>query len=106
MSRNNAPVIRPWATICVTAPVPTAIAVAGILITAALFLRALQRVFLGPERLPDAPGTPRPFADLHAGEAAAIVPLLALATVIGVLPRFLLDVIEPASRALVELVTR
>ena len=89
-----------------SAPVPTAIAVAGILITAALFLRALQRVFLGPERLPDAPGTPRPFADLHASEAAAIVPLLALATVIGLLPRFLLDVIEPASRVLLELVAR
>jgi NADH-quinone oxidoreductase subunit M len=88
------------------APVPTAIAVTGILITAGLFLLALQRVFLGPERLPDAPGTPRPFPDLHASETAAIVPLLALATVIGVLPRFLLDVIEPASRALVELVAR
>jgi NADH-quinone oxidoreductase subunit M len=89
-----------------SAPVPTALAVAGILITAALFLRALQRLFLGPLRLPDAPGTPRPFVDLHAGETIAIVPLLALATVIGVLPRFLLDVIEPASRALGELVAR
>jgi NADH-quinone oxidoreductase subunit M len=94
-----------------SAPVLTAIAVAGILVTAALFLRALQRVFLGPQiltsqRLPDAPGTPRPFADLHASETAAIVPLLALAAVIGVLPRFLLDVIEPATRALVELVGR
>ncbi|GAA0922175.1 NADH-quinone oxidoreductase subunit M [Pseudonocardia zijingensis] len=89
-----------------SAPVPTAIAVTGILVTAGLFLLALQRVFLGPERVPDAPGTPRPFSDLHASEIAAIVPLLALATVIGVLPRFLLDVIEPASRALVELVAR
>ncbi|TQM09826.1 complex I subunit 4 family protein [Pseudonocardia kunmingensis] len=89
-----------------SAPVPTAIAVTGILITAGLFLLALQRLFLGPLRTPDAPGTPRPFADLHASEIVAIVPLLALATVIGVLPRFLLDVIEPASRALVELVAR
>jgi NADH-quinone oxidoreductase subunit M len=89
-----------------SAPVATALAVLGILVTAALFLRALQQVFLGPERLPDAPGTPRPYADLHASEAAAIVPLLALATVIGILPRFLLDVIEPASRTLVELVAR
>jgi NADH-quinone oxidoreductase subunit M len=89
-----------------SAPVATALAVLGILVTAALFLRALQAVFLGPERLPDAPGTPRPFADLHPSETAAIVPLLALATVIGILPRFLLDVIEPASRALVELVAR
>jgi NADH-quinone oxidoreductase subunit M len=85
------------------APVPTALAVLGILITAGLFLLALQRLFLGPLRVPDAPGSPRPFADLHRSELAAIVPLLALATVIGVLPRFLLDVIEPASRALVEL---
>ncbi len=88
------------------APVATAIAVTGILITAALFLVALQRLFLGPLRTPDVPGTPRPFADLHASEAWSVVPLLALATVIGVLPRFLLDVIEPASRALVALVGR
>jgi NADH-quinone oxidoreductase subunit M len=89
-----------------SAPVPTAIAVTGILITAGLFLLALQRIFLGPLRVPDAPGSPRPFADMYASEVAAIVPLLALATVIGVLPRFLLDVIEPASRVLVELVAR
>jgi NADH-quinone oxidoreductase subunit M len=88
------------------APIPTAIAVTGILITAGLFLLALQRLFLGPLRTPDAPGTPRPFADMHVSEIAAIAPLLALAAVIGVLPRFLLDVIEPASRALVELVAR
>jgi NADH-quinone oxidoreductase subunit M len=88
------------------APVPTALAVTGILITAGLFLLAVQRLFLGPLRIPDAPGSPRPFVDLHRSEIAAIVPLLALATVIGVLPRFLLDVIEPAARALVELVAR
>jgi len=40
-----------------TAAVATAIAVTGILITAALFVRALQRVFLGP--LPAAPGPRR-----------------------------------------------
>jgi NADH-quinone oxidoreductase subunit M len=89
-----------------SAPIPTAIAVTGILITAGLFLIALQRLFLGPLRVPDAPGSPRPVADLHVSEIAAIAPLLALAAVIGVLPRFLLDVIEPASRALVELVAR
>jgi NADH-quinone oxidoreductase subunit M len=88
------------------APVPTALAVTGILITAGLFLLAVQRLFLGPLRIPDAPGSPRSFADLHRSETAAIVPLLAVATVIGVLPRFLLDVIEPASRALVDLVAR
>jgi NADH-quinone oxidoreductase subunit M len=88
------------------APVAAAVAVTGIVITAALFLLALQRVFLGELRVPDAPGTPRPITDLRVSEAAAIVPLLALATLIGLLPRFLLDVIEPAASAVVELVAR
>jgi NADH-quinone oxidoreductase subunit M len=87
-------------------PVLTVIALGSIVITAALFLLALHRVFLGPLCVPDTPGAPRPVADLHPSETAAVVPLLALATVIGLLPRFLLDVIEPASRALVELVSR
>jgi NADH-quinone oxidoreductase subunit M len=87
-------------------PVATAIAVLGILITAGLFVWALQRVFLGPLRLPDAPGTPATFPDLYASEATAIGLLLGPALLIGVAPRFLLDVIEPASRTIIELVTR
>jgi len=71
-----------------------------------VFLRALQRVLLGPLRVPDAPGAAREFADLRGNEAASILPLLALAVVIGVLPRFLLDVIEPASTTLINLVSR
>ncbi len=88
------------------APIATVLAVTGILVTAALFLVALQRLFLGSLRVPDAPGTPRPIPDLRPSESAAIVPLLALATVIGLLPRFLLDVIEPAARVLGDLVAR
>lgn len=88
------------------AAVATAIAVTGILITAALFLRALQRVFLGPLRLPDAPGAPAAFSDLRITEAVSIVPLLAASVVIGVAPRFLLDVIEPAARTVITLVAR
>jgi NADH-quinone oxidoreductase subunit M len=89
-----------------TAAVATAIAVPGILITAALFLRALQRIFTGPLRLPGGPGTPAALRDLTASEAAGIVPLLALAVVIGVAPRFVLDLIEPAARTLIHLVGR
>ncbi len=89
-----------------TAAVATAIAVAGILITAALFLRALQQIFTGPLRLPGGPGTPAAFGDLTVTEAASTVPLLALAVVIGITPRFLLDLIEPAARALTHLVAR
>lgn len=82
------------------APVPTVIAVLGIVLTAALFLLAYQRVFLGDTR---APG---PTGDVTAVEATAIAPLMVLIVVIGVFPRFLLDVIEPAARTLVELVAR
>jgi NADH-quinone oxidoreductase subunit M len=88
------------------APVATAIAVTGIVVTAALFLVALHRLFLGPLRVPDSPGTPRAPGDLRPSETAAIVPLLVLAAVIGLFPRFLLDVIEPAARALNDLVAR
>ncbi|MGI9002464.1 MAG: complex I subunit 4 family protein [Pseudonocardia sp.] len=84
------------------APVPTAIAVLGIVLTAALFLLALQRVFLGDTRSPQE----RPVGDVTAVEASAIAPLVLLAVVIGVFPRFLLDVIEPAARMVVELVAR
>jgi NADH-quinone oxidoreductase subunit M len=89
-----------------SAAVATAIAVLGILITAALFLRMLQGIFLGPLRLPDAPGTPAAFGDLRWPEVASIVPLLAVSVVIGVAPRFLLDLIEPAARTVITLVAR
>lgn len=87
-------------------PLATALSVLGILLTAGLFLRALGQLLMGPLRMPDAPGTPRAFADLRAHEGAAVVPLLALAVAVGVAPRFLLDVIEPASRTVLELLTR
>ncbi|MFC4003694.1 NuoM family protein [Prauserella oleivorans] len=82
------------------APVATALAFLGILLSAALFLRAYQRIFLGPPRT--AGGT----ADLTAPEAVSIAPLMALAVVVGLFPRFLLDVIEPAARTLGDLVSR
>jgi NADH-quinone oxidoreductase subunit M len=37
---------------------------------------------------------------------ASVVPLLAASVVIGLAPRFLLDVIEPAARTLITLVAR
>ena len=83
------------------APVATVVALLGILLTAALFLWALQRVFLGDLRTPAAKPT-----DVNRVEVAAVAPLLGMALVIGVFPRFLLDVIEPASRAVVTLVAR
>lgn len=65
-----------------------AIGLLGILITAALFLTLLQQVFFGklPVRLKD-------FADLHPAEAMVLGALLALVVVIGVWPRWLIDMI-------------
>lgn len=80
-------------------PVPTALALLGILITAALLLRALQRLFLGTP----GPRTNR-VGDLSVRETMAIAPLLVLAVIIGLLPYFLLDRIAPAAQALMVLV--
>ncbi|WP_206793243.1 NuoM family protein [Amycolatopsis sp. MtRt-6] len=80
------------------APVATVLAFLGILVTAALFLRAFQKVFLGKAN--------EPTADLTAAEGASIAPLLVLAVVVGVFPRFLLDLIEPASQSVLSLLAR
>ncbi|MEC3974412.1 complex I subunit 4 family protein [Amycolatopsis sp. H20-H5] len=83
------------------APIPTALAFLGILLTAALFLIAVQKLLLGPVR-----GRSEGVRDLRSHEAIAVLPLLALSGVIGIFPRFLLDIVEPASRAVTELVAR
>ncbi|WP_338748303.1 complex I subunit 4 family protein [Janibacter alittae] len=82
------------------APV-TALALLGIIITAALFLRALQRVFTGGTR-----GHSTAFADLRPEEVWAVAPLMVLSLLIGVLPGPLLAVIEPAADVVVSLVGR
>ncbi len=79
----------------------TAVALVGILITAALFLRAVQRVFTGATQ-----GASVGFGDLRTAELWAIGPLLVLSLLIGILPRPLLDVIEPAAQVVVQLVGR
>lgn len=83
-----------------TAPI-SLIALLGILITAALFLRALQRLLTGETR-----GLSTGFRDLGSTEVLSIGSLLVLSVVIGVFPRFLLDVIEPAASVVVDLVGR
>ena len=73
-------------------PAVAAVAVIGIVVTAALFLRALQRAFMGdvPERLSRLP-------DLNRREALAIVPLVVLFVAVGVYPRLVLDVAKSVS---------
>ncbi|MCZ2402542.1 NADH-quinone oxidoreductase subunit M [Paenarthrobacter sp. Z7-10] len=84
------------------APIPTALALLGILITAALLLHMLQRIFLGPAKGPQG----AKLHDLQTREVLSVAPLLALAMLIGIFPRFLLDLIEPAAQTLIHLVAR
>ncbi|MBU2360888.1 MAG: NADH-quinone oxidoreductase subunit M, partial [Alphaproteobacteria bacterium] len=77
-------------------PVIAAIGLLGILITAALFLRLLQQVFFG-----DLPTARKGFPDLSRREAAILSVLLFLVVLIGIYPRWLLDLIGSATRAIV-----
>ncbi|MGQ0481260.1 MAG: complex I subunit 4 family protein [Pseudonocardia sp.] len=84
------------------AAVPAAaLALPGILITAALFLRAFQTVFTGATG-----GRSTGFGDMRAAETWSVAPLLAFALFLGVVPRPLLDVIEPAAGVVAQLVGR
>ncbi|MDP8988033.1 MAG: NADH-quinone oxidoreductase subunit M [Actinomycetota bacterium] len=77
-------------------PLLAAVGLLGIVLTAAFFLRMLQRVFLGalPERWAS-------WGDLGRTEVAALAPLLALTVAIGVAPAWVLDVIEATAATLV-----
>ena len=70
-------------------PAIAALAVIGIVVTAALFLLALQRAFMGevPERLARLP-------DLRRREVVAVAPLVALFVAVGIYPRLVLDLVH------------
>ena len=72
-------------------PALAALTLLGIVITAALFLLALQRAFMG-----DTPEPLRGLPDLHGREVVAVAPLVALFVVLGVYPRLALDLINSA----------
>ncbi len=73
-------------------PAIAALAVIGIVITAGLFLLALQRAFMG-DVAPRFASLP----DLRRREALAVAPLAALIVVLGLYPRLVLDVVKAAS---------
>ena len=77
-------------------PLLAGIALVGLVITAAMFLRMLQRAFLGP--LPERWAA---WPDLSRTEVAALVPVLALVVVLGVAPSWVLDVIDATASRLV-----
>src|SRR5438105_6413773 len=69
----------------------SALAVIGLLVTAIVFMRAMQALFSGP--LPD---RCRALPDLLGSEKLAIVPITALMFAIGIAPQFLLNILNTA----------
>ncbi|HEX5421387.1 MAG TPA: NADH-quinone oxidoreductase subunit M [Gammaproteobacteria bacterium] len=69
------------------------IALLGVVLTAALFLDMVQRLFFGP-------ATPRheQFSDLNAAEMLPLVLLLSLVVVIGLYPSWMLAVVEASAK--------
>ena len=67
-----------------------AVSTIGIIVTAAFFLRMIEKVFLGPFNEKWAG-----LKDMNLRELVAIVPLVVLTIMIGIWPRFCLDLIDP-----------
>ncbi|MDQ6727321.1 MAG: NADH-quinone oxidoreductase subunit M, partial [Actinomycetota bacterium] len=76
-------------------PAAAAVGLVGLLVTAALFLQMLQKLFLGDP----GPAT-HGFGDLRAPETAVLGALLGVTVVIGIYPRWLLDLIQTTARLL------
>ncbi|MBI4656684.1 MAG: NADH-quinone oxidoreductase subunit M [Elusimicrobia bacterium] len=79
-------------------PYLAGISVIGILITAAFFLRMIEKVFLGPFNQKWAG-----LKDMDARELISIAPLAVLTLLIGLWPRLCLDFIDPTVTALAEM---
>jgi NADH-quinone oxidoreductase subunit M len=73
----------------------TILSVAGILVTAAFFLRMMQKVFLGPlnEKWKDLP-------DMNARELIAVSPLAVMMLLFGLWPRLVLDLMNPTIKVM------
>jgi NADH-quinone oxidoreductase subunit M len=77
-------------------PMWTILSVTGILVTAAFFLRMIQKVFLGPLNQKWAN-----LEEINGRELAAVLPLTALTVVLGVWPKLALDIMNPTINRMV-----
>jgi len=66
------------------------ISVLGLLVTAAVILTVIQKVFTGP-----VPEKWASFPDLHGGERLAMVPVIGLMLLLGLLPQLIVDGLNP-----------
>ena len=70
--------------------VAAAVSVLGLLVTAAVILTVIQKVFSGP-----APERWASFPDLHHGERLAMAPVIGLMLLVGLLPQLIVDSVNP-----------
>jgi NADH-quinone oxidoreductase subunit M len=70
--------------------VAATVSVLGLLITAAVILTVIQKVFTGP--VPERWAT---FPDMHGGERMAMAPVIGLMLLIGILPQLIVDNVNP-----------
>jgi NADH-quinone oxidoreductase subunit M len=78
-------------------PVAAVLGAVGVILAALYVLLMYQRTMQGPLRLPAVLGDR--MRDLHLREVMAVAPLLALMLVLGIYPKPLTDVINPAVEA-------
>jgi NADH-quinone oxidoreductase subunit M len=70
--------------------ISAAISVLGLLVTAAVILTVIQKVFTGP-----VPERWAAFPDLHSSERMALAPVIGLMLLLGLLPQLILDTVNP-----------
>ena len=75
--------------------VAATVSILGLLVTAAVILTVIQKVFSGPvpERLAN-------FPDMHHGERLAMAPVIGLMFLIGILPQLIVDSVNPTVQSL------
>ncbi len=70
--------------------VAATISILGLLVTAAVILTVIQKVFTGP-----VPEKWASFPDMHGGERLAMAPVIGLMLLIGLLPQLIVDSVNP-----------
>jgi NADH-quinone oxidoreductase subunit M len=70
--------------------VSATVSVLGLLVTAAVILTVIQKVFAGP-----VPEQWVNFADMHGGERLAMAPVIGLMILLGLLPQLVVDGVNP-----------
>ena len=70
--------------------VAATVSILGLLVTAAVILTVIQKVFTGP-----VPEHCAGFPDLHHGEKLALAPVIGLMLLVGLLPGLIVNTVNP-----------